>query len=55
MKDECLFLEENSTDLDHEDLVVDQVLNMAFTRSIETIGEASKSIPDDFKKDVEIF
>lgn len=47
--DECIFLEVNSVDLDHEDLIEDDILKRVFIRSLEIIGEASKSIPDDFK------
>ena len=50
---ECNFIMENSTDLDPEDLYEDGMKSRAFIRSIEIIGEASKSIPDEFKDEHE--
>lgn len=51
IRDECQFLITNSTGIELDDLLEDEVLKRAFIRSIEIIGEASKSIPNSYKSD----
>jgi uncharacterized protein with HEPN domain len=48
--DEIDFLKQNSTDLEFEDLLKDDILKRAFARSIEIIGEAAKNISDSTKE-----
>jgi uncharacterized protein with HEPN domain len=44
--DECLFIESVITsDMTKDDLIDSEVLKRAITRSLEIIGEATKSIP----------
>ncbi|MFM7153927.1 MAG: DUF86 domain-containing protein [Bacteroidota bacterium] len=48
--DECLFIEGSiKPEMKKDDLIDDEVLKRAITRSLEIIGEASKSIPGDIK------
>jgi uncharacterized protein with HEPN domain len=48
--DECLFIESVITsDMTKDDLIDNEVLKRAITRSLEIIGEATKSIPADIK------
>ena len=42
---ECEFLMENSSDISFKDFVDDSVLERAFIRSLEIIGEAVKKLP----------
>ena len=42
---ECEFLMENSSGISFEDFVDDPVLERAFIRSLEVIGEAVKKLP----------
>lgn len=48
--DEINFLEQSSKGLDFSKFVPDGKTTRAFIRSLEIIGEASKKIPDDFRK-----
>lgn len=48
--DEIAYLEKQSADLRCGDFLVDETLKRAFTRSLEVIGEATKSIPDPLRK-----
>ena len=44
------FLTENSANFDMQDLMTDKVLSRACLKSLEIIGEASRSISEDFKR-----
>jgi uncharacterized protein with HEPN domain len=48
--DEIEFLKQQSSNLEFEDLLKDDVLKWAFARSIEIIGEAAKNISDSTKE-----
>lgn len=48
--DETAYLMERAQGLTYEQFMRDATLKRAFIRSIEIIGEASKQIPDDFKR-----
>ena len=48
--DEIAFLESSSEGLTYAAFVSDEALIRAFARSLEIIGEASKKIPDDYRK-----
>ena len=50
IREECIYLENASKELDFEKFINDETLKRAFARSLEIIGEAVKSIPDSFKK-----
>lgn len=47
---ECEFLLENSEKLTFEEFIEDNVLMRAFVRSLEVIGEATKYLPEEFRK-----
>lgn len=47
---ECEFLVENSSGISFEDFVDDPVLERAFIRSLEIIGEAVKKLPLDLRE-----
>jgi len=47
---ECEFLMENSSDISFKDFVDDSVLERAFIRSLEIIGEAVKKLPLDLRE-----
>ena len=50
IQDECMFLENVITPgMTKDDLLDDEVLKRAVIRSLEIIGEATKSIPADIK------
>jgi uncharacterized protein with HEPN domain len=44
------FLTENCANFDMQDLMTDKVLSRACLKSLEIIGEASRSISEDFKR-----
>ncbi len=48
--DECEYLENASRGLRFEDFIKDETLKRAFVRSLEIIGEASRNIPEAFRK-----
>lgn len=48
--DEATYLLKESQDLDKSQFLGDETRKRAFVRSIEIIGEASKQIPDEFRK-----
>jgi len=48
--DEAEFITQNSKYLEIEKYLLDPILQRAFVRSIEVIGEAVKHIPEDFRK-----
>ncbi len=51
INDECLFiLSVSKEDLSKDDLVNNETLKRAIVRSLEIIGEATKKIPEEFKK-----
>ena len=50
MLDEVRFLRSRSAGLEYNDLIEDQVLQRAFVRSLEVLGEAAKNVSADFKK-----
>jgi uncharacterized protein with HEPN domain len=50
IKDECEYLIKTSEKLNYETFIKNETIRRAFVRSLEVIGEASKSIPEDFKK-----
>jgi uncharacterized protein with HEPN domain len=49
--DEINFLLKETQGIRFEDLMQNEVLKRAFSRSIEIIGEATKNLPPDFKKE----
>lgn len=50
IQDECLFiLSVIGPETDNEELIANETLKRAITRSLEIIGEATKKIPVDFK------
>ncbi len=49
IKAECEFIFEHTEGMDIEDLSSDEVLKRAVVRSLEIIGEAAKSVPEEFK------
>lgn len=49
IRDELDYLERNSASLDFATFEADETLKRAFSRSLEIIGEASKSVPDDLR------
>jgi uncharacterized protein with HEPN domain len=48
--DEAVYLETHSRNLSHQQFLSDETVKRAFVRSIEIIGEASKQIPEDFRR-----
>lgn len=48
--DEIAYIIKETGSLSYEDLLKNETLKKALIRSLEVIGEASKNIPDDFKK-----
>ena len=50
---EITYLETKSAGLKKSDLLADETLQRAFVRSLEIIGEATKHIPDDLRKEYE--
>jgi uncharacterized protein with HEPN domain len=51
IRDEIDFLLEHSRNLTYDELVENEILNKAFVRSLEIIGEASKRIPEEMRLD----
>ena len=51
IRDKIRFLVEHTKDLTYDELVDNPVLNKAFVRSLEIIGEASKRIPEETRLD----
>lgn len=51
IRDEIDFLVEHSRNLTYDELVENAILNKAFVRSLEIIGEASKRIPEEMRLD----
>lgn len=49
IKDELDYLEKESKNLTFNDFEQNETLKRAFSRSLEIIGEATKSIPDDIR------
>jgi len=47
---EADYIVEKSANLGRDDFLRDETLKRAFVRSIEIIGEATKHVPDDFRK-----
>ena len=47
--DECSYIISVSENLSFEDFLEDETLKLAFVRSLEIVGEATKKIPADFK------
>ena len=51
INDECLYiLSVSKEDLSKDDLLNNETLKRAIVRSLEIIGEATKNIPEEFKK-----
>jgi uncharacterized protein with HEPN domain len=50
IRDEIDFLIKHSEGLTYGLLIEDEILNKAFIRSLEIIGEASKRIPDEIRE-----
>ena len=48
---ECNYLFKKTKDLTFENFIKNEDLKKAFVRSLEIIGEASKKIPDEIKKE----
>ena len=51
INDEITFMQKQAEGLTFEMLMENEVLQRAFARSLEIIGEAVKNLPDDFKKE----
>ena len=49
--DEINFLIKETQGIEFEDLIKNEILKRACSRSFEIIGEAVKNVPDDFKKE----
>ena len=49
--DEISFIMKESKELKYDDLIRDEILKRAFLRSLEVIGEATKNISMDFRRD----
>jgi len=49
IRDECAYLVQRSEGLDKSTFIRDEDLRRAFVRSLEIIGEAAKSVPDDVR------
>lgn len=49
--DEISFIMKKSKELKYDDLIRDETLKRAFLRSLEVIGEATKNISMDFRRD----
>ncbi len=49
--DEINFIVKKSKELKYDDLIRDETLKRAFLRSLEVIGEATKNISIDFRRD----
>lgn len=49
--DEINFIVKKSKELKYDDLIRDETLKRAFLRSLEVIGEATKNISMDFRRD----
>ena len=47
---EADYIVEHSTDLTRDEFLADETLKRAFVRSIEVIGEATKHVSEDFRK-----
>ena len=47
--DETMFCLKQTSDIDYDIFIKDEILCRAIVRSLEVIGEASKNIPPDFK------
>jgi uncharacterized protein with HEPN domain len=50
IKDECEYLTKLRQGLDYDSFVADEDLKRASIRSLEIIGEASKKVPEDFRR-----
>ena len=50
IKDECEYLTKLRQGLDYEHFIADEDLKRASVRSLEIIGEASKKVPEDFRR-----
>jgi uncharacterized protein with HEPN domain len=50
IRDELSFLINDSKQFDYNSSINDKKTILSYTRSFEIIGEACKSIPDDFRK-----
>jgi len=48
--DETTYLLEVSQDLTKQDFLENKTLKRSFVRSLEVIGEATKNLPDDFRR-----
>ena len=49
IRDEARYLEETSQEVSWEEFVDDETLKQAFVRSIEVIGEATKSLSTEIR------
>jgi uncharacterized protein with HEPN domain len=49
IRDECRYLVDRTPNLNRESFFANEDLKRAFVRSLEIIGEAAKSIPEDFR------
>lgn len=47
---EINFLSQTSKEVTEEQFMRDEILQRAFARSLEIIGEAAKQVPDEFRK-----
>ncbi|MDO9538156.1 MAG: DUF86 domain-containing protein [Thermoplasmata archaeon] len=50
IRDECQYLLETVEGLEYESFVADETLKRSFVRSLEIIGEASRNVPENFRK-----
>lgn len=49
--DETTYLEGKKTGLSREDFLADETIQRAFVRSLEVIGEATKNLPSEFRRE----
>ena len=50
IRDECRYLLNAVEGLEYKSFVADETLKRSFVRSLEIIGEASRNMPEDFRK-----
>ena len=50
IRDECKYLLGILESIEYESFINDETLKRSFVRSLEIIGEASRNVPEDFRK-----
>ena len=51
IRDECKYLIDSAGGMEYESFIADETLKRSFVRSLEIIGEASRNVPDDFRRE----